>query len=141
MSQHYDNPDRTSYHFAGIDFGAGADITRVIAVPLSGKSTVAPGVGKRGRVKGATIHNITENFVGSTLDGGVQVGDGSDADKYFDSGRVLDENVDTGESVYLLDDGAQVDIEGGRTTITVTFQVTTGSPTGIADVTLDIDWY
>lgn len=136
----YDNRQVVSYHFAGIDFGAGANITRVLAVPTDGPNSTTPGVGCRGRVVGGTIHNITEDFAGSTSDAGVQVGDGSDADKYFDSGLILDESVDIGESVNLKDDGAQVDIEAGRTSITVTFVVAVGTPTGIADVTLNIAW-
>lgn len=140
MSQFYDNPDRTSYHFNQVDFGA-SNVTRVLAVPLDGKNSANPGVGKRGRVVGATVHNVTEDFAGSSSDAGVRVGDGSDDDVYFDSGLVLDETVDIGESVYLLDDGSQIDIEGGRSSITVTFVASVGTPTGIADVTLDIDWY
>jgi hypothetical protein len=156
MSGFYDNADRTSYHFAQVDFGAGADITRVIAVPLDGKNARIPGVGKRGRVVGATIHNVTEDFAGSTSDARVLVGTGAGDTTYFASlattalGSVTDETLDIGESVYLLDEGPltgsadgfrQVDIEAGRTSITVTFVVEVGTPTGIADVTLDIDWY
>jgi len=131
----YDARKRTSYHFAAIDFGAGL-VSRVIAVPLDGISTASPGVGRRGSVAGATVHNVTEDFAGT--DAGIQVGDGTDVDVYFDSGTVLDATVDTGESVYLLDDGSKIDIEAGRTNITVTFA--DAVTTGIADVTLDIDW-
>jgi hypothetical protein len=131
----YDLPRHETLHFAQVDFGGASSVTRVIAVPLD-----VNGIGMRGKVLGARVHNITENFAGTT-DAGVQVGDGSDADKYFDSGLVLDENVDTGESVYLLDDGAQVDIEGGRATVTVTFVAATGTPTGIADVDINVAWW
>jgi len=136
MSQFYDNPDIFTYTLPQHDFGTGSDITQVIAVQKD-----VNGIGKRGRVLGVTIKRVTEDFAGSTLDAGVQVGDGSDADKYFDSGRVLDETVDIGESVYLVDDGAQVDIEGGRSSVTVTCQSATGTPTGIADVDIHIAWY
>lgn len=131
----YDKPFRTPIHFAGIDFGAAANIARVIAVPVlpNGRK---PG----GRVVGGLIHNITEVFAGSTLDASVQVGDGSDADLYFQS-QTLDEEVDTGESVWLVDQGAQVNIENDRDSITVTFVASTGTPTGIADVMLYIDWF
>jgi hypothetical protein len=72
----------------------------------------------------------------------VQVGDGSDADKYYDSGLVLGATVDVAESVYLVDDGSQVDIEGGRSSVTVTCNATVGgSITGIADVDIHIGWY
>ena len=141
MTKGYDNPVRSDYFHAGVDFGAGADIEFVLAVPLSGRDSVIPGTRMRGRVVGVTIHNITEVFAGSTLDAGVQVGDGSDPDLYFEDGRTLDETVDTAESVYLQDDGAGVDIPAGEAEITVTCQVATGTPTGIADMTVHIDWF
>lgn len=156
-SQFYDSPKRTSYHFSQVDFGAGANITRVLAVPLDGKNARIPGVGMRGRVVGALVHNVTEDFAGSTSDGRILVGTGAADGTYFSTflttalGNVLDETLDIGESVYLLDQGPaagtdpdgfrQVDIPGARTNITVTFVVLVGTPTGIADVTLDIDWY
>ena len=136
MSKGYDQPDVFTYYFKDHDFGTGSNITSVIAVPLDSN-----GIGKAGRVIGVTIYDVTENFAGSTLDAGVQVGDGSDADKYYDSGLVLDETVDTTESVYLVDDGAQVAIEAGRTSVTVTFNSATGTPTGIACVAVHIGWY
>jgi len=145
VSEFYDNPNVLSYHFAVIDFGAGDE--RLIAVPLDGPDSASPGVGKRGRVLGCLIHNVAEAFEGTTSGGGVQVGDGSDADVYYDSGLVLDDDtagnldIDVGSSAYLLDDGAQIDIPGGRTDITVTFNVAVGSPTGQADVELFIAWY
>ena len=137
MSGFYDKPDVYTYTFPAHDFGTGSNITQVIAVPLDASS-----VGKRGRVQGVTIKRVTEDFVGTTTGGGVQVGDGSDADKYYDSGTVLGATVDVAESVFLVDDGAQVDIEGGRTSITVTCVATVGgSITGIADVDIHIGWY
>lgn len=137
MSKGYDQPDIFTYHFPAVDFGDSSNTTYVIAVPLDSN-----GIGKAGKVIGATIKRVTEDFVGDTSDAGVQVGDGSDADKYFDSGLVLGETVDVGESVWLVDDGAQVDIEAGRTSITVTCVATVGgSITGIADVELHIGWF
>lgn len=136
----YDNGNISTYHFDDHDFGTGANITQVIAVPLDGISTVTPGQGRSGRVVGATVYNVTENFAGSSSDAGIQVGDGTDADIYFDSGLVLNEDVDATESVYLLDDGAKVRIPAGKTSVTVTFVASAGSPTGIAHVALDILW-
>jgi len=136
MSKFYDNPDLFSYTFLAIDFGNGL-VSRLLAVPTDGPDSSTPGVGKRGRVLGALIHNITEDFSGT--DAGVQVGDGSDVDLYYDSGTVLDATVDIGETLWLLDDGAQIDIPGGETGITVTFA--DAVTTGIADVALFIAWY
>jgi hypothetical protein len=100
------------------------------------------------RVFGVSVSNVTEDFAATTSDSGVQVGDGTDADKYYDkyydSGLVLDETVDIGESVFLADDGAAVDVPSGASTVgsvTVTFVAATGSPTGIADVTLFVDLF
>jgi hypothetical protein len=146
VSSGYDKPERLHHELGLIDFGAGADVTKLIRVPAAKFG----GTGMRGRVRGVLISQVSEDFAGSTLDAGVQVGDGSDADKYFDSGRVLDETVDVadGETIFLNNDDSEggagedaEDIEAGRSTVTVTCQVATGSPTGQAHVTVVIDWY
>jgi hypothetical protein len=134
-----------SFHFPSFDFGTGSDVTRVIQLPTvperdSGQTQKFNGA----RVFGALVSNVTEDFAGVTTDSGIQVGDGTDADKYYDSGLVLDETVDIGESVFLADDGAAVDVPSGASTVgsvTVTFVAATGSPTGIADVTLFVDLF
>jgi len=130
----YDNPYRVQeYRFPSIDFGTGSDIAKTIEVPD----------GRRGKVRNIRLEDVTEDFAGSTSDAGVQVGDGSDADKYYDTGLVLDETVDIADLAYLDldDDGAKVDIEGGRSTVTVTFVAAVGSPTGIASIVVEIEWY
>ena len=132
----YDNPLVLSYFYSQIDFGTGTDITRLLPVPIL-ENARKPG----GKVLGVEITNITEAFAGATTDASVQVGISGDIDKYFQS-RDLDENDDTGEVFYLRNaDTAAVDIESGRTDVTVTFVSATGTPTGIADVTLRIAWY
>lgn len=134
----YDDPLVISYHFNQVDFGAAANITRLLAVPVL-KNGRKPG----GKVLGALLHNITEDLAGSTSDGFVEVGISGDTDKYFQS-IALDETVDVGETLWLNNDtvnNTPVDIENGRTDITVTFVVTVGTPTGIADVTLLIKWF
>jgi len=136
----YDKGIPMSYTFAATDFGA-SDATEVIAVPTDGPNSTTPGQGLRGRVMGVTIMEVTEDFAGSSTDAGVQVGDGSDADAYYDSGLVLDETVDIGESVYLKDDGAQIDIPAGESSVTVTFVAATGTPTGIATAVVHVLWF
>lgn len=133
----YDNPTIRQYHFDDIDFGTGTDIVHTIQVPQDGGSQ-----GRSGRVVDVIISDVSENFAGSTSDAGVQVGDGSDADKYYDTGLVLDETVDVADlaTLSLADDGSKVDIEYNRSTITVTFVSAVGSPTGIADVTVVVEW-
>lgn len=125
------------YHHNQIDFGGGANVTRLIPVPKL-KSR-----GMAGRVLAVEIVNVTEDFAGSSQDGGVRIGDGSDDDKYFDTGLVLDETVDIGEVLHLDHDNASTreDIERGRSSVTMTCIQTTGTPTGIADVCPIIAWW
>lgn len=132
----YDNPDRLSYLFKAIDFGDTA-VAQTIQVPQRGTQ------GRAGRVVGVIISDVSENFAGSTSDAGVQVGDGTDADKYFASGLVLDEEVDVSDNatLFLTDSGSAVDIELGRSTVTMTPVSSVGTPTGTADVTVVIDWF
>lgn len=132
----YDSPDRLSYLFKAVDFGA-ASVPQTIAVPVSGAQ------GRAGRVVGVIISDVSEDFAGSTSDAGIQVGDGTDVDKYFESNLVLDETVDVNDNatLWLTDNGDAVDIELGRSTVTVTPVSSVGTPTGIADVTVVIDWF
>jgi len=145
-SSFYDKPERLHHELGLIDFGAANDFTHLISVPKDKFG----GTGKRGKVAYVMVHQVTENFVGSTNDAGVQVGDGTDPNKYFDSGFVLDEEVDVADLQCLIlqnddsDGGAgedAEDIEGGRSTVTVTIKVSNGSETGQAHVTVVIDWY
>ncbi len=134
----YDNPSRLSYTFTVVDFGTGSDHTQAIPVPQSGSQ------GRSGRVTDIVISDVLEDFLGDTTDAGIQVGDGTDADKYYDTGLVLAEAVDVSdnESLWLVDDGSKVDIELARSTLTVTFvQSVGGSIAGQADVTVWVDWY
>ncbi len=137
----YDSPQFESYYFPQVDFGAASDTVRTIAVPKGDRFAHNYGARMPGRVLAVIISNVTEDFVGSSTDGGVRVGDGSDDDTYVDTVLVLDETVDVGEELTLSDDGSQADIEADRTSLTVTFVATTGSPTGIADVTIEVEWY
>ena len=145
-SNFYDKPERIHHELGLIDFGAGADVVHSIQVPKDKFG----GTGKRGRVRGVLISQIAEDFVGSTSDAGVQIGDGTDPDKYFNSGLVLDETYDVADlTCWILENddseggvGANVvDIEAGRSFVTVTNKVSVGSPAGQAHVTVIIDWY
>jgi hypothetical protein len=139
----YDNPDRRTYTFTTVDFGASANTTLSIPVPrglrgnMLGKNSLGGG-----SVRRVVVSNITQDFAGATTDGGVQVGDGSDPDKYWDSGLVLDTAVDVGEELVTTDDGSKVDIEKGRNSVIVTAVANTGSGlAGIADINVEIDWF
>ena len=128
----YDNAWRQTYSMGLIDFGTGSNIAKTIEVPS----------GRSGRVVDIILGTVAEDFAGSTTDAGVQVGDGSDADKYYDTGLVLDETTDVADLaiLHLADDGAKVDIELGRSTVTVTFVANAGTPTGQAEIFVVIDW-
>ncbi len=140
MSRSYDNPQSMSIHFAAINFGGDANITRVIALPLDNRDTGAVGRFNGARVKAALLHNITEDFTGDVSDAGILVGTAGNTDLYFETGLVLDETVDIGESVWLVGDGTQIDIPvSAAGFITVTFVAGTTTETGIADVELYFD--
>ena len=146
----YDNGYITTYHFgasdslAGIDFGAGSDTVRVLTPPTDGPDSTTPGSGKRGRVVGVTIGNVTETFVGTTTGGRVLVGSSGDTDLYYATvaATLSGSAPAVAGSVFLPDDGSQIDIPAGETAFTVTLQACVGgSITGIADVTLEILWF
>jgi hypothetical protein len=86
---------------------------------------------------------VSEDFTGDVSDAGIRVGDGSDDDRYFDTGLVLTETVDVGEVLELEHDEASVaeDIERGRSSVTVTCIAGATTETGIADVMLLTAWW
>jgi len=142
MTTAYDNSKLRSYYFAAVDFG-GSNVTHVIAAPLVGRNDLmgTPPTA-RGRVKGYTVFNATEVFAGSTSGAGVKVGDGTTPGLYFADNLGLNGTA-VGASVYVIDNGAgAVDIPADATgDITVTIVASVGTPTGIADVLLDIEWF
>jgi hypothetical protein len=140
----YDNGRVTGYLFQAVDFGGGSDLTEVIMPPKDGPDTTTAGSGRRGRVVGVSLFNISETFVGTTSGAAIQVGDGSDADLYFDTGNTTlagsSPAINTG--LWMPDDGSKVDIPAGETAVTITFVATVGgSVTGIADVLVEIEWF
>ena len=146
MTTSYDNSKLRQYTFAGVDFGA-TDVAEVIAAPLAGRNTeygVPPTA--RGRVKGFHLFNVSEIFAGTLTMAGVDVGDGTTQGLYFSSDQSLAGQTNTlavDAALYVLDDGTgAVDIPAEATgDITITFVAGTGTPTGIADVTVDIEWF
>jgi hypothetical protein len=144
----YDNPLVRTYKVNQFTFTANGTI--IIPVPKApgGKSTASAlgsagwGRGFGGRVLSVEIQRVTTTFAGATTDSGVRIGDGTTAGKYFDSGLVIDESVTTAAGyAYLADTGSAVDIESGRTTITVSLVASVGSPAGVADVDIVIAWW
>lgn len=114
------------YLFQVQDFGAG-DAAEVIRGPA----------GLTGRIVSFTVYNITEIFEDGTAR--LDVGDGSDQNGYAFSGALGTEG--TGGSVSpaispgVLDNSLPPD-----TDVTLTFVAPSGSPTGIADALVVINW-
>ena len=134
----YDNPLRRQYRFPAIDFDATLGDVCTIAVPKRPGQTQ----GRGGRVTGVWLENVTVEFTaGDSAAGSIQIGDGNDVDKYFDSGAlVTTSEQDAKNIVDVPDTGSKVDIEVGRSTITVTFNAATGTGDGTADVVVEVEW-
>jgi hypothetical protein len=75
-----------TYTFPAVNFAAG-DATQKIVVPKLRT------IGLQGKVLSVEISRVTVSFAGTTSDAGVQVGDGTTATKYFNSGLVIDESL------------------------------------------------
>jgi hypothetical protein len=131
----YDRPLIRAYTLPQVNFGGDANVVHLLPVPK------LKGAGLRGRVLSAEITRITEDFTGDVSDAGVRVDDGVTAGKYFNSGLVLTEADDIGEVRELEDTGAAVEIEAGRSNITVTAVAGTTTETGIADLTIVVAWW
>lgn len=133
----YDNPIVKEYRFNAVDFDEGVGASDVIEVPD----------GLAGRVRKVRLENITVAFDDGTSATGpiIQIGDGSDVDKYFDSGEIIAENYTTTAGIGVVeidDDGAQVDIERDRTNVTLTCNAAAaGTGDGTADVVVEIEWF
>lgn len=127
----YSNPDRRHYVFPSVDFGAG-DSAQSIQGPY----------GKRGRL--IDIHySVTETFNSVTTDGYTDIGTAADPNAYAhfvqgdaaatDSVSGQDGTTDTD---WLIEPELPAD-----TQVEVTFVAPTGgTPSGIATVTIIIDW-
>jgi hypothetical protein len=146
MTASYGDRTLRSYTFAAVDFGA-SDVTEVIAAPLAGRDSEYGALPtQRGRVRGFHLFNVSEIFAGTTLMAGLEVGDGTDPDLYFASDTdVLSGATNTlavDAALYVVDAGNAVDIPGDAVgDITLTMKAGTGTPTGIADITVEIEWF
>jgi hypothetical protein len=134
----YENPYHLSYQLPAVNFGGDANVVHLLPVPkLRGR-------GLAGRILSIFILRVTEDFTGDVSDAGVRVGDGSDDDRYFDTGLTrLTETVDIGEVLEIEHDeaGGGEDIERGRSSVTVTCIAGATTETGIADVQLLTAWW
>jgi hypothetical protein len=127
----YSLPDRRSYTFPNVDYGAG-DSAQSIQGPK----------GKSGRL--IDIHlSVTETFNSVTTDANTQVGTAADPNAYalFNQGDAAATDSVSGQdgvtdTDWLIDAAIPAD-----TQVEVTFTAPTGgTPAGIATTTIWIDW-
>lgn len=128
----YDNPLRASYTFNDVDIGAGDATLGVIA-----------NGGKTGRVVDITLTGVTEAFTADTTAGFVRLGDGTDDDKF---GELDCGTTSAGASATARDSGQAVGITrtAVETTDALTVKVvapTGGTPAGIGDVNITVEWF
>jgi len=128
----YENPTTITYTFVH-DFGAGARTTAIKPPP---------------RMKGGNIRDImlapSETFTQTTTPGHVLIGVSGDDDKYAD----LNAGAAAATGAYNLSDTPaevprRIDlVADGVTSVQVKFVAPTGgTPAGIAEVSIVIDWY
>lgn len=137
----YDNPAPQTLQFNGVNFGT--TTTRTFRTPK----------GMRGRIRRAMLL-VTTSFVGTTTPGRLQVGDGVTANKYLDM-AVGAASAGTAAGAALtaassFDGGLGIEAERTLpakylepdTLYTVTFLAPTGgSPAGVGDASLAIDYF
>lgn len=135
----YDNGMPQSFHFAAIDFGT---------IPALDSIPVPTGM-KYCRVQNITLHNVTEAFPAlTTLPSAVLMGIAADTNKYVDARWV---SISTTDSADFADCSiepiiqALIDLSADGDDISqieVTWQANTGgTPAGIADVTINVEWF
>lgn len=125
----YSNPLTITHSYSAVDFGAGGNVTS-----LKGPS------GKRGELR-EIIVSATETFNAVTTDGDVQVGTAADPNAYAE--LTLGTLADTDSITATATAGAIIEASlPADTQVEVTFTAPTGgTPAGIADVQIVIDWY
>lgn len=132
----YDNPNRIAYLWATQDAGAGA-VTKNIVGPK----------GKTGRVWDYGFLNVTEAFTADTLPSYVSVGLSGNADAYGEELSMATTAAGGGLTVRSsMESGAARDamfpatIPAGTTVLITATAPTGGTPAGIGDLYVVIDW-
>lgn len=127
----YDNPISVTYNFAAVDFGAG-DKTRKIKPP-------------QGKVSGrvADIHlAATEVFNQVTTQAYARIGDGTDDDKYAELPiGALAANASLAAAKSNLYGSFNLDVDGVTELELNMIAPTGGTPSGIADVAVTVEWF
>lgn len=125
----YSNPLTITYSYGNYDFGTATEVTS-----LKGPS------GKRGELR-EIIVCATETFTATTTDADVQVGTAADPNAYAE--LTLGTLADTDSLTATATSGAIIEASiPADTQVEVTFTAPTGgTPAGMADVHIVIDWY
>lgn len=134
----YSNPTVVTYQLAQHDFGAGAGTN----------SCKAPAGLENGRILDIGVGNITEAFTDDTTAAFVQVGDGTDVDKYCQlevangTGSAIGDTYNARDDVNAIIEADVLvsDLTGGQLEITYVAP-TGGTPAGIGDAYITIAWY
>lgn len=128
----YANPQqRITYNYSGIDFGAGDK-----AASFQGPAGLA------GKLREVILPNVTEVFNSVTTEGQIKIGTASNDDAYalVNLGDLA--ATDTFVTSQDDTDGIILDTIPADTQVEVVFVAPTGgTPTGIADVQIVVDWY
>lgn len=133
----YDNPLTISHNLGVVDYGAGNSVQLIPAPP-----------GCTGARIECVLLDVDETFNTDTTEGAVQVGDGTDADKFF-AASVGAAAADTAvsfagatEAYPTIDMARDGNAGAAMTFLTVTLVAPTGgTPAGIANTTLVIHWF
>lgn len=128
----YANPQqRITYTYSGIDFGAGDK-----AASFQGPKGMA------GKLKDIVLPNVTEVFNEVTTPGYVRIGTASDADHYAEANLASTGATDTFVATQDDTDALIITDIPADTQVEVAFIAPTGgTPTGIADVQIVVEWY
>lgn len=125
----YDNPSTVTYSFPAHDFGAGAD-----ALAIKGPS------GKTGRLIDVGVA-VKETFTATTTPAYVRLGTASDADAYAELNMATAADTD----YWNTQDDTDAIISStlpADTQIEVAFvSPTGGTPAGIGDVNIVVEWF
>ena len=127
----------TNQTLNGVDFGASND---AFIIQTHGS--------KRAKPIEVLLYDITENFAGTTTKASVEIGDGSDADGFAYTDDVADADATTAKgSLHMssaagtITAGALGDIIEAGDYVTVTCVAGTGTPTGIARVSVSFLYF
>lgn len=131
----YENPNRISYLWPSQDAGAGT-VTKTIIGPN----------GKRGRVWDYGVLNVTEAFTADTLPSSITVGKSGDLDAYgtaLSMGTLATGGGKTLRSTFdavAAEPYTTASIDADTPLVLTMSAPTGGTPAGIGDLFLVIDW-